>query len=220
MSGSNALSFWAVLYELNRKEMLKKLALFPENLHHYVTIANSIIGAENAKRIKETPASVIESSQEFVSKLLTASGLIPDDQFREVLETLLFETLRDELRFSCSNCGNFCRCVDLENLTVGELFQRRVNGEETVELREEISSQIDEATRKTPYIETDEAWRCEDFKHMYTSSNIGELMGRYADIAATLQKNFDIDYGRVLQKLVSINMLFCEKEAKHAQAGE
>jgi len=97
MSGTNALSFWAVLYELNRKEMIKKLALFPGNLHHYVTIANSIIGAED--------------------------------------------------------------------------------------------------------------------------SSIGEVMGRYADIVVTLQKNFDVDYGRVLQKLVSINMLFCEEEAKHAQTG-
>lgn len=219
MSGTNPLSFWAVLYELNRKEMIKRLALFPENLHHYVTIASSIVGAENSKRIKETPVSVVESSEEFVSKLLTASALVPDDQFREVLETLLLETLRDELRFSCSNCRNFCRCIDLENLTVGELFQRRVNGEETVQLREEISSQIEKAIRKTPYIETDEAWRCKDFKHTYTSSSIGEVMGRYADIAVTLQKNFDVDYGRVLQRLVSMNMLFCEEETKHAQVG-
>jgi len=44
-----------------------------------------------------------------------------------VLGKYLLETLKDELKFCCLNCRFFDRCLDMENLSVGELFLRRVN---------------------------------------------------------------------------------------------
>lgn len=212
-------SMLAVLHEINRRELKNKLALFPEDLHYYVTVASSIVGAENAKRIKETPAGITQNSEDFVSKLLEIANLEDSDAFREVLGTYLVESLRGELAFCCLNCALFERCLDIENLSVGELFHRRVNGEETVELREDISSEVENALRNTPYIATDEAHRlCRDFVHQYNISNVGEVFGRYADIAAGLQRQYGLDYRKFLQQIVSINMSFfeaCNEKGKY-----
>jgi hypothetical protein len=212
MDADNRLySLLAVLHEINRRELKNKLALFPEDLHYYVTVASSIVGAENAKRIRETPAGVTENSEEFVSKLLEITSFEDSEAFREVLGTYLVETLRGELAFCCLNCELFERCLGVENLSVGELFHRRVNGEETVELREDISCEVEKALRNTPYVATGEAHRlCRDFVHQYTVSNVGEVFGRYADIAASLQRQYGLDYRNFLQQIVSLNMSFFE----------
>jgi hypothetical protein len=204
-------SLLAVLHEINKKELKNRLALFPEDLHYYVAVAGSIVGAENAKRIRETPAGVTENSEEFVSKLLEITSFEDSDAFREVLGAYLVETLIGELAFSCLNCVLFERCLDLEDFSVGELFQRRVKGEETVELREDISREVEKALRNTPYVATDEAHRlCRDFVHQYNVSNVGEVFGRYADIAAGLQRQYGMDYKKFLQQMVSLNMVFFE----------
>jgi len=212
MAADNRLySLLAVLHEINRRDLKKKLALFPEDLHYYVTVASSIVGAENAKRIKETPAGVSENSEEFVSKLLEITSFEDSDAFREVLGTYLLETLKGELAFSCLNCALFEKCLDVENLSVGELFHRRVSGDETVELREAILREVDEALRNTPFVSTAEAHRlCSDFVHQYNVSNVGEVFGRYADIAASLQRQYGLDYRKFLRQIVSLNMSFFE----------
>ncbi len=168
--------------------------------------------AENAKRIRETPAGVSENSEEFVSKLLELTSFEGSASFIEVLEKYLIETLKDELKFCCLNCTLFNRCLDIDNLSVGELFLRRINGEETSEIREDISLEIDKALLKTPYFATDAARRlCKDFLHQYNPSNVGEVFGRYADMASSLQQQFGLDYKKFLQQMVSINMTFFDK---------
>lgn len=204
-------SLLAVLHEINKRELKNKMALFSEDLQYYVTVASSIVGAENAKRIRETPAGVSENSEEFVSKLLKITNFDDSDTFREVLGTYLVETLRDELKFCCLNCALFERCLDVENLSVGALFQRRVKGEESVELREEISREVEKALRNTPYVAKAEAHRlCRDFVHQYNVSNVGEVFGRYADIAACLNRQYGLDYREFLQQMVVLNMIFFE----------
>lgn len=212
MPDTRKYSFYAVSCELNRREFRRKLGLFPEELRYYVILANSIIGSENAKRVAETPEAVVEDSREFVEKLLSMVSPQEDDGFREVAETYLIETMKDELRFSCPNCENFDRCLDLENLTVGSLFRRCAQGEETEEIRKEIDRQIDSALRRTPYLETDRAHElCRDFRHQYRISDIGEVFGRYSEIASELQRSFGLDYGKIQREMVVINMDFCEK---------
>jgi hypothetical protein len=218
MADTKQYSLLAVLHEINRRELKNKLDLFPEDLRYYATVASSIIGAENAKRIRETPAGVAENSEEFVSKLLEVTSFDDSESFRDVLGAYLIETLKDELKFCCLNCICFNRCLDNESLSerswlrLGGLFQRRVNGEETAQLREEISGEIEKALRNTPYVATDEAHRlCRDFIHQYNPSNIGEIFGRYSDIASSLQKQFGMDYKKFLQQMVSVNMNFIEK---------
>lgn len=212
MSGNKQYSLLAVLHEINRRELKNKLNLFPEDLRYYATVASSIIGAENAKRIRETPAGVSENSEEFVSKLLELTSFEDIDSFKEVLEKYLIETLKDELKFCCLNCTFFDRCLDMENLSVGELFLRRVNGEETAEIRQDISREVEKALRNTPHVATDEAHRlCRDFLHQYDVSNVGEVFGRYSNIASSLQKQFGLDYKKFLQQMVSVNMTFFEK---------
>jgi len=202
----------AVLHEINRREFKKKLAGFPEDLHYFVTVASSIIGAENAKRIRETPAGVTENSEEFVAKLLEITSFEDNASFREVLETYLVETLKDELKFCCLNCMRLNSCLAVENLSVGELFLRRVHGEETKELRDAISCEVEKALQNTPYVASDEANRlCKDFIHQYNVSNVGEVFGRYADIAVALQSQYGLDYKKFLQDMVSVNMTFFEK---------
>lgn len=190
--------------------------MFPEDLRYYVILAGSVIGSENSKRIKEAPEGIIEDGEEFVSKLLKLKSPEKDGAFREILETYLIETLKDELRFCCPNCLNFNKCLGIENLSVGELFKRRANGEETDEIKRDIKIQIENALQKTPYINTDEAHKlCRDFIHQYNTSDIGEVFGRYADIAAKLQNYYGIDYKKIQQQMVSINMKFYEKSAEH-----
>jgi len=211
MSDNKQYSLLAVLHEINRRELRNKLNLFPEDLRYYATVASGIVGAENAKRISETPAGVSENSEEFVSKLLEITSFEDSDAFREVLGTWLFEALKGELAFCCLNCALFEKCLDVENLSVGELFHRRVNGEETPELKETISREVEEALRNTPYVSTAEAHRlCRDFVHQYNVSNVGEVFGRYADIAASLQRKYGLDYRKFLQQIVSLNMSFFE----------
>ena len=212
MTDNKYYSLLAVLHEINKKELRSKLDLFPEDLRYYATVAGSIVGAENAKRIRETPAGVSENSEEFVSKLLELTSFEDSASFREVLRNYLIETLKDELKFCCLNCTLFDKCLDMENLPVGELFLRRVNGEETADIREDISREVEKALRNTPYVATDEAHRlCKDFMHQYDASNVGEVFGRYANIASSLQKQFGLDYKKFLQQMVSVNMAFYKK---------
>jgi hypothetical protein len=214
MPDSNKYSSYAIMHELNKREFRKKLELFPEELRYYVILANSIIGAENAKRVAGTPRAVIKDGEEFVSKLLSMVDPEKDAAFGEVLETYLIETMRDELRCCCPNCAAFEECLDIGNLSVGSLFERRVKGEETDDLKREIARQIDAALSRTPHVDTDTAHRlCEDFRHQYSASGIGEVFGRYADIASALQASYGIDYRKIQQKMVLLNMEFCEKEA-------
>lgn len=212
MSEMKQYSFFAVSRELNRREFKRKLGLFPEEMRYYVILANSVIGSENAKRVVGIPEAVVEDSREFTAKLLSLVTPGEDDGFREVAETYLIETMKEELRFSCPNCENFSRCLDLENLTVGPLFMRCANGGETAEMKNEISLQVDRALKKTPHIDTDAAHElCKDFKHQCRVSDIGEVFGRYADIAAELQKTFGLDYRKIQKKMIEVNMEFCEK---------
>lgn len=215
MSDNRTFSLYAILYELNDREFQRKLQMFPEDLRYYVILAGSIIGSENSKRIKETPEGIVEDAEEFVLKLLELKCHETGGVFREILEKYLIETLKDELRFCCQNCRNFNKCLEIENLSVGELFKRRVKGEETDEIKKDIKLQVENALLDTPYIDTDEAHKlCKDFIHQYSISSIGEVFGRYADIAATLQKDFGIDYREIQQHMVSINMDFYAKSAK------
>jgi hypothetical protein len=205
-------SSYAIMHELNKREFRRKLGLFPEELRYYVILANSIIGAENAKRVSCTPEAVIRDGDEFVAKLLSMVDAEKDAVFREILETYLVETMNDELRCCCPNCAGFEECLDIARLEVGGLFERRVNGEETEELKQEIVRQIDAALSRTPHIHTDKAHLlCPDFRHQYSASGIGEVFGRYAEIAAVLRDSFGIDYRKVQQKMVLLNMEFCEK---------
>lgn len=212
MTDNKHYSLLAVLHEINKRELRNKLNLFPEDLRYYATVAGSIIGAENAKRIRETPAGVTQNSEEFVSKLLELTSFEDIDSFREVLGNYLIETLKDELKFCCLNCRLFDSCLGTEELVVGGLFLRRVYGEETSEIREVISREVEKALLKTPYVASDEAHRlCRDFIHQYNASNVGEVFGRYANIALSLQQQFGLDYRKFLQETVSVNMAFFEK---------
>ena len=204
-------SLLAILHEINGRELKNRLALFPEDLHYFVTLASGIVGAENAKRIKETPAGVTENSEEFVSKLLEITSCEDSDAFRDVLGTYLVETLKSELAFCCLNCALFERCLNVEHLSVGELFKRRVYGDETVELRDKISREVEKALQNTRYLNNSEAHRlCRGFVHQYNVSNVGEVFGRYADIALGLQKKYGLDYRKFLGQIVSLNMSFFE----------
>lgn len=212
MSDHKMFSLLAILKEVNDREFRKKISVFPEDLRYYATIAGSIIGFENSKRVRETPPGVMERSEEFVSRLLDIVKLDPDDTFREMLETCLIDSLKDELRFCCFNCTRFSGCLELDSLSVGELFRRRTRGEESDSLREEIARQVEAALRKTPYAESDEAYKhCKQFIHQYRTSTVGELFARYTDIAAALRRQFGIKYERILEEIVSINMAFYGK---------
>ncbi|MFA5354457.1 MAG: hypothetical protein WC291_09520 [Thermodesulfovibrionales bacterium] len=217
MSKEKTLTELAILYELSDRDFRRKLALFPEELRYYVVLANSIIGAENSKRVRETPAAVAEDSEGFVSQLLKVMPPGQDETFRAVLERCLAETLKDELRFNCPNCCAFARCLDMADLNVGRLFSRRVNGEETEDLKAEIRAEIELALERTPYLNTDEAdLLCSDFSHSYSSASAGEVFGRYAEIAASLHHDFGIDYRSFQQQMLSLNMEFHEKSTRAA----
>ena len=205
-------SSYAVLQELNRREFRKKLDLFPAEQRHYVILAAGIIGAENAKRVEETPAAVVKDGGDFAAELLGMISPGQDDAFKGVLETYLIETMKDELRFCCSNCSNFNACIELENLSVGQLFKERSEGQDSDELKREIALQIDHALQRTPHFETDSAHiLCKDFRHQYTASSIGDVFNRYADIVAGLQHSHGIDYRKIQQEMISLNMDFYAK---------
>lgn len=212
MTESALYASYAVLQEINRREFRKKLGLFPEGLHHYVIMAAGIIGAENARRVTETPAAVVKDSEDFAAELQEMMKPDEDDTFRGVLETCLVEAMKDELRFCCFNCSHFNACIDLENLSIGQLFRGLAEGHDSEELRKELADRIDHALRRIPHLETDEAQiLCKDFQHQYTASSIGEVFNRYADIAAGLQHSLGIDYRKLQQQMISLNMEFYAK---------
>jgi hypothetical protein len=217
MTDNSTYSLLAIFRELNDKEFRKKLALFPEDLRYYVVLAGGIVGTELSKRVQETPKAVVEEGGAFVSDMLNIATPGEDQVFKGILEAYLVATLRDELRFCCMNCREFEKCLDIGQLQLGELFQRRINGEETQELKDAITFQITEALSRTPYIDVEDAYgRFGQFAHQYSVASIGEVFGRYSDITATLQQKYGIDRGTVLHQMLSINMEFCEKSNKQS----
>lgn len=220
MADKRLFSILAVLHELNDREFRRRLASFPADLSYYVVLAGGIVGAEISKRVQETPAEVVRGGGAFVSDMLNVST--PQDEvFKKILEGVLLETLKYELRFSCMNCCRFNQCIDLDNLSIGELFERRVNGEETQQLKDEISAETSKALCRSPFLDTDHAHKhCKDFAHQYDIASLGEVFGRYSEIAAALQKDYGIDHGTVLQQMVAVNMDFCEKSKEQSLSGD
>jgi hypothetical protein len=108
----------------------------------------------NAKRVEETPATVVKDGEDFAAELLGMVNPGQDDTFRGVLETYLIETIKDELRFCCSNCSNFETCIDLKNLSVGPLFKERAEGRDSDDIKREIALRINQALQRTPHLET------------------------------------------------------------------
>jgi hypothetical protein len=215
MTDNSAYSLLAIFRELNDREFRKKLALFPEDRRYYVVLAGGIVGSEVSKRVQEAPQAVVEEGGAFVSDMLNIASPGEDQAFKGILEAYLVATLKDELRFCCMNCRKFGKCLNIAHLRVGELFQRHINGEETQELKDALSAQITNALARTPYLDVEDAHsRCGRFVHQYSVSSIGEVFGRYSDIAATLQQKYGIDRGTVLHQMVSVNMEFCEKSNK------
>ena len=212
MTDKKVYSTYAVFCELNDREFRKRLDIYPAELRFYVVLANSIIGLENARRVEETPEAVVKDAEEFVSKLLAMANPGDDGAFRDVLETYLLETMKGELRYCCDSCANFNSCLDLGNSPVGDLFERRVNGEDTAMIREEIALHVANALKNAPYLETDRAHiLCRDFRHQYSDSNVGLVFGRYSDIAMELQNSFGLDYRKIQKAMIAINMEFCER---------
>jgi len=212
MEDKIAFSELAMLYELNKRCSFKRLAAFSDDQKYFVMLAMSIVGAQNAKRVKETPQAVVDDSEGFVSKLLSLADAKSDDRFRHVLQACLLESLRDELRFNCTNCLNFNKCIGIESLSVGELFMKRVNGDESESLRKEISIAVEEALKKTPYAESEDAHKhCSRFEHNYSSSSVADVFGRYAEIAAELKHEYNINYSEVQAAMLQLNMDFYEK---------
>lgn len=199
---------YAVMMEVNAREFRRRIALFPEELRYYVILANGIVGTENAKRVGKTPEGVARDGGEFVEKLRSL-GPDPDEAFKDVLEKLLIESMQDELRRCCPNCLGFEDCLNLDPAEVGVLFRRRVEGDDTGEVRGEIAGILSHAFLNTPHMEGDEAHeRCPRFRHAYSASSIGEMFNRYADIAAALRQPYGVDYRKIQSAMVSLNMKF------------
>jgi hypothetical protein len=218
MQDNRTYAAYAVMCELNSREFRKRLSLFPDEQHYLVVLASGIIGAENARRVEETPAAVVEDGKSFVEELLGVADQGQDDAFRHVLETCLVLTMQDELRYCCSNCRNFHACLDMDHLPIGDLFRRRAEGEDTDELKKETVRFIGEALLRTPYIDTDSAHLlCGVFRHQYQPTTIGEVFNRYADIAAGLQHTYGVDYRKIQAEMVRINMDFAEKDRQAAR---
>jgi len=217
MQDNRRYASYAVMCELNSRQFRKRLTLFPHEQRYHVILASGIIGAENARRVEETPAAVVEDGKEFVEKLLDIAGPEQDDAFRDILETCLIETIQDELRYCCSNCASFDACLDMEHMPIGILFRRRAEGEETDALKKEIAYSVRQALQRTPHIDSDSAHvLCRDFRHQYPATTIGEVFNRYADIAAELQHSYGIDYRKIQREIVRINMDFVEKDRQTA----
>ncbi len=95
------------------------------------------------------------------------------------------------------------------------LIKRCAHGGETDEVRKEIAFQIDSALKKAPYIDADTAYElCKDFSHQCRVSGIGEIFGRYSDIASELQKTYGLDYRKIQKRMIELNMEFCEKSKR------
>ncbi len=204
---------YAILYELSSRDFKRKLDLFREELRYYYILASGIIGAENAKRMKEVPASVAKDGEEFVSKLAAIADPEKDELFRGVLTTCLLEAMKDELRSCCANCVRFNDCIDLPHLlALGELFRRRAEGEETEAMKKDIAREIERALAKTPYWDSEDADRlCADFSHHYSPTRLGELFGRYSEIAIGLQAACGLDYAALKREMISLNIEFTER---------
>jgi len=199
----------AVLMELNSRECRRKREMFPEELRFFAMLAGSIVGAELAKHVPETPDAVVQQSASFAQHLAELAPPADDSVFSGILTTYLVETLKDELRFCCANCRRFDACAAIDTLAVGKLFRRRAEGEDTEEIRDEIQRQIGTALEKTPYLQVEIADElCPQFVHNYTASDIGGVISRYAAIAAALRDAYGIDYQQVQALLIEINMEF------------
>lgn len=220
MPDNRTYASYAVICELNNRELRRMISLFPDEQRYLVVMASGIIGVENARRIEETPAGVAEDGAKFVAELREIAEPGRAEAFREVLEHCLIEAMKDELGYRCPNCRNFTQCLDLDQTSIGELFRRRAEGGETEELKKETALRVSEALQRTPYLESDCAHLlCRNFRHQYPASGIGDIFRRYADIAAGLQHSFGADYRKIQQEMVRINMAFVEKSGQKA-AGE
>jgi len=212
MQDNRTYAAYAVMRELNSREFRRRLSLFPEGQRYQVVLASGIIGAQNAVRVEETPAAVVSDGNEFVAKLLDIAKPEHDDVFKDILEACLIETMKDELRYCCSNCSHFSACLDMENMPIGGLFRRRTGGDETDALKKELTDYIDQALQRTPHLDSDSAHLLrESFRHQYPSTALGEVFNRYADIAAELQRSYGINYRNIQQEMVRINMDFVDK---------
>ena len=215
MPDDRTFASYAVMCELNRRELRRRIGLFPGTHRHHVVMASAIIGAENARRMEETPPGVTDSSAEFVAQMMDVTELGQDGEFTGILETCLIETMKDELGHRCPNCTNFTVCLGLEDTPIGDLFRRCAEGEETGELKKEVALRISQALQRTPHLDTHSAHLlCENFLHQYSATDIGEVFNRYADIAAAFRQAFGADYRRIQQEMVRINMEFVNRNAQ------
>lgn len=212
MDADRTYASYAILHELRRRELRKKIDLFPEDLRYYAILANSIIGTEMARRSEETPKAVHDDGASFVDKLLAMAPPEGDDRFRVILETCLIDSMKDELKACCQNCAGFAECLDMESSKAGPLFRLRTAGEDTEEVRKGLDLELERLLTRTPYTETEDANKlCKDFRHQYTPSAIGEVFGRYADIAMELQDRYGIEYRKIQQQMIVLNMEFVGK---------
>ncbi|HYQ47627.1 MAG TPA: hypothetical protein VEP69_01050, partial [Thermodesulfovibrionales bacterium] len=70
MQDNRTYASYAVMCELNNREFRRRLVRFPDEQRYYVVLATGIVGAQNARRIEETPAAVVNDGDAFVGKLL------------------------------------------------------------------------------------------------------------------------------------------------------
>jgi len=112
----------AILHEINKREFKKQALQISGGTPLFCNGGKQHHRSENAKRIRETPAGVTENSEAFVAKLLEITSFEESDAFREVLETCLVETLKDELKFCCLNCTRLNNCLDVEIFRSGNSF--------------------------------------------------------------------------------------------------
>ncbi|HMK42910.1 MAG TPA: hypothetical protein VK445_02105 [Dissulfurispiraceae bacterium] len=215
MSDTEYFAEMAVLLELNGRDSRRKLDLFPEDTRYFAMLAGSIVGAELAQRLEEVPEAVAQQSSAFTQRLLELTSPGDDGTFQGILETYLIETLKDELRFCCANCKKFKTCLALDSEEVGDLFRQRTLGDESAELKRRLSDIVNDAFVRTPYLAVEIADElCDRFIHQYTARDIGGVFGRYADIAASLQAQYGVNYRKIQDEMIRINMDFAAGRIK------